>query len=320
MMEFRHQTVLLDEAVESLNIKPDGVYVDATLGGAGHSIKIADSMDSTGLLIGIDQDQTSISTAQERLKEVKPRVELFRRNFSDLAMILAEVGVETIDGILFDLGVSSPQLDEEERGFSYKGDAPLDMRMDRSQPFSAAHLVNTAPVIQLTKILWDYGEERWSKRIALFIDNARREKPIETTGELTEIIKNAIPAAARRSGPHPARRTFQALRIAVNHELEVLEKTLDQAIGRLKPGGRIAVISFHSLEDRIVKTAFINGSKGCCCPRDFPVCQCGQIARLTIITKKPIVPTREELSRNSRARSAKLRVAEAKGLIIKGGA
>lgn len=312
MMEFRHQTVLLDEAVESLNIQPDGIYVDATVGGAGHSLKIAASLRESGLLIGIDQDLTSINIARERLKEARPQVELFHRNFVDLPKIMSELGVAALDGILFDLGVSSPQLDEEERGFSYKGDAPLDMRMDQSQPFSAAHLVNTTPVEQLAKILWEYGEERWSKRIALFIDNYRRDKAIRTTGELTEIIKNAIPAAARRNGPHPARRTFQALRIAVNHELEVLEKTLDQAIQLLKPGGRIAVISFHSLEDRIVKTAFVNGAKGCCCPRDFPVCRCGRISRLSIITKKPIVPTREELTRNSRSRSAKLRVAEAR--------
>jgi 16S rRNA (cytosine1402-N4)-methyltransferase len=314
MTEFRHQTVLLDEAVESLNIQPDGVYVDATLGGAGHSLKIAASLRATGCLIGIDQDLTSINVAQERLKEVEPRVELFHRNFVDLPKILAELGVAAIDGILFDLGVSSPQLDEEERGFSYKGDAPLDMRMDQSQPFSAAHLVNTLQVEQLAKILWEYGEERWSKRIALFIDNYRREKAIRTTGELTEIIKRAIPAAARRNGPHPARRTFQALRIAVNRELEVLEKALDQAVQRLKPGGRIAVISFHSLEDRIVKTVFANGAKGCRCPRDFPVCRCGGTSRLTLITKKPIVPSREELDRNSRSRSAKLRVAEARGV------
>jgi 16S rRNA (cytosine1402-N4)-methyltransferase len=312
MMEFRHQTVLLDEAVESLNIQPDGIYVDATVGGAGHSLKIAALLRESGLLIGIDQDLTSINIARERLKEARPRVELFHRNFVDLPKIMAELGVAALDGILFDLGVSSPQLDEEERGFSYKGDAPLDMRMDRSQPFSAAHLVNTTPVEQLAKILLEYGEERWSKRIALFIDNYRRDKAIRTTGELTEIIKKAIPAAARRNGPHPARRTFQALRIAVNHELEVLEKTLDQAIQLLKPGGRIAVISFHSLEDRIVKTAFVNGAKGCCCPRDFPVCRCGRTSRLSIITKKPIVPSREELARNSRSRSAKLRVAEAR--------
>jgi 16S rRNA (cytosine1402-N4)-methyltransferase len=312
MMEFRHQTVLLDEAVESLNIQPDGIYVDATVGGAGHSLKIAALLRESGLLIGIDQDLTSINIARERLKEARPRVELFHRNFVDLPKIMAELGVAALDGILFDLGVSSPQLDEEERGFSYKGDAPLDMRMDRSQPFSAAHLVNTTPVEQLAKILLEYGEERWSKRIALFIDNYRRDKAIRTTGELTEIIKKAIPAAARRNGPHPARRTFQALRIAVNHELEVLEKTLDQAIQLLKPGGRIVVISFHSLEDRIVKTAFVNGAKGCCCPRDFPVCRCGQTSKLSIITKKPIVPSREELARNSRSRSAKLRVAEAR--------
>ncbi|HEY8464296.1 MAG TPA: 16S rRNA (cytosine(1402)-N(4))-methyltransferase RsmH [Bacillota bacterium] len=320
MPEFRHQTVLPEEAVDALKICPEGVYIDATLGGAGHALKIAAAMDETGLLVGIDQDQLAISAARERLRGVKPRVELFHRNFQDLQQILNELGIDRIDGILFDLGVSSPQLDAEERGFSYKGNAPLDMRMDQSQPFSAAHLVNTATVAELNRIIRDYGEERWSRRIALFIDRRRREKPIETTGELAELIKQAIPAAARRKGPHPARRTFQALRIAVNRELEVLEKTLGQAIQLLKPGGRIAVISFHSLEDRIVKNTFARFAKGCQCPSSFPVCQCGQVSELEIITKRPIVPSKNQLLENPRARSAKLRVAERKGLIIKGGA
>ncbi|HYH05054.1 MAG TPA: 16S rRNA (cytosine(1402)-N(4))-methyltransferase RsmH [Bacillota bacterium] len=310
MPEFRHQTVLREEAVQALNIRPGGIYVDATLGGSGHALKIANAMDETGLLIGIDQDQLAIATARERLDTVKPRVELFRRNFMELQWILNELRIEQIDGILFDLGVSSPQLDEEERGFSYKNDAPLDMRMDQSQAFSAAHLVNTASVEELARIIWNYGEERWSKRIAQFIERQRRDKPIETTGELTEIIKQAIPAAARKNGPHPARRTFQALRIAVNHELEVLEKTLEQVVQLLKPEGRVAVISFHSLEDRIVKNTFARWSKGCVCPRDFPVCQCGKTPLLEIITRKPLVPSKEELLENPRARSAKLRVAE----------
>jgi 16S rRNA (cytosine1402-N4)-methyltransferase len=320
MPEFRHQTVLLNEAVTLLKIKSEGIYVDATLGGAGHACRIAGLLDETGWLIGIDQDQTAINAARERLQSVRPRVALFKRNFSDLLPILKELGIDRIDGILFDLGVSSPQLDEEERGFSYKGDAPLDMRMDRSQPFSAKHLVNTASTEELAKILREYGEERWSKRIALFIEQRRREHTIETTGELTEIIKQAIPAGARKSGPHPARRTFQALRIAVNDELGVLERTLDRAITVLKPGGRIGVISFHSLEDRIVKNALVNAAKGCRCPKDFPVCQCGQVSQVTVITKKPLTPTKEELQDNPRARSAKLRVAERKGLILEGGA
>jgi 16S rRNA (cytosine1402-N4)-methyltransferase len=320
MPEFRHQTVLLNEAVTLLNIKPEGVYVDATLGGAGHASRIADLLTESGLLIGIDQDQLAISAARERLQAVRPRVTLFQRNFCELPVILKELALDRIDGILFDLGVSSPQLDEEERGFSYKGDAPLDMRMDRSRPFSAKHLVNTASVAELTKILWEYGEERWSKRIAQFIDLHRREKTIETTADLTAIIKQAIPAGARKNGPHPARRTFQALRIAVNDELGVLERTLTQAIAVLKPGGRIAAISFHSLEDRIVKNTFADAAKGCRCPKEFPVCQCGCQAQVRILTKKPVTPTNDELQVNPRARSAKLRVAERKGLILEGGA
>jgi 16S rRNA (cytosine1402-N4)-methyltransferase len=320
MPEFQHQTVLLNEAVALLNIRPGGVYVDATLGGAGHAIKIAGLLDETGLLIGIDQDQTAIDAARERLRTIRPRVALFQRNFSDLALILGELGLERIDGILFDLGVSSPQLDREERGFSYWGDAPLDMRMDRSQPTSAADLVNTARPEELTRIFWEFGEERWSKRIALFIAARRREKPIATTGELTALIKQAIPAAARQNGPHPARRVFQALRIAVNRELEVLETALGVAISALKPGGRIAAISFHSLEDRLVKRALVDAARGCRCPKSFPVCQCGRTSQLTIITKKPVVPGVAELEVNPRARSAKLRVAERKGLILEGGA
>jgi 16S rRNA (cytosine1402-N4)-methyltransferase len=320
MLEFRHRTVLLDEAVDLLNIKPDGVYVDATVGGAGHAFRIAGLLAQTGLLVGIDQDSAAISAARERLEAVQPRVVLAQRNFSELQFILKGLAVDRIDGILFDLGVSSPQLDEAERGFSYKGDAPLDMRMDRTRPFSAKHLVNTASVAELTKIFWEYGEERWGKRIAQFIGERRREKPIETTAELTAIIKQAIPAGARKNGPHPARRTFQALRIAVNDELGVLERTLGQAITLLKPGGRIAVISFHSLEDRIVKNVFADAARGCRCPKEFPVCQCGRESLVTIVTKKPLLPTEAELQVNPRARSAKLRVAERKGLILEGGA
>lgn len=308
--DFQHQSVLLNESIENLNIKPDGVYVDATTGGAGHSAVIASKLGKDGMLICIDQDQTAINVARVRLAEVKPEIKFFRKNFVYLPQILSEIGINKVDGILFDLGVSSPQLDEDIRGFSYKNDAPLDMRMDQSQPFSAAHLVNTASVDELAKIFWEYGEERWSKRIANYINNSRREKPIETTGELAAIIKEAIPAAARRNGPHPARRVFQALRIAVNKELDVLQEGLDQALKLLNPGGRIVVISFHSLEDRIVKTTFAKWAKGCICPRNIPICQCGIIPKIKILTKKPIIPTKDEIQVNPRSRSSKLRSAE----------
>ncbi len=308
--EFQHQPVLLEEAITYLDIKPSGIYVDGTVGGAGHSREIARRLDSSGMLIGIDQDQTAIDAAYERLQNYQPTIKLFHRNFVFLSDILTEIGVSAIDGILLDLGVSSPQLDEEERGFSYKHDAPLDMRMDRTQPFSAAHLVNTASVQELASIFWKYGEERWSKRIAGFIDEYRREKPIETTGELADLIKQAIPAAARRNGPHPARRVFQALRIAVNKELDVLQSVLNQAVSVLKPGGRVVVISFHSLEDRIVKTTFAEKAKGCICPKSLPVCQCGIKPELKILTRKPVIPSAAEIEKNPRARSSKLRAAE----------
>jgi 16S rRNA (cytosine1402-N4)-methyltransferase len=312
--EFIHLSVLPEEVINYLNIKPAGIYVDATVGGAGHTLRIADKLNESGLLIGIDQDQAAIAAASERLKlvkpRVKPRVELIRSNFADIDKILKEQKITAINGILFDLGVSSPQLDEEERGFSYKANAPLDMRMDQSQPFSAAHLVNTASVDELAKILWEYGEERWSKRIAVFIDNFRRVKQIETTGELAAIIKQAIPASARKNGPHPARRTFQALRIKVNRELEVLQEALDKSLPILKPGGRIVVISFHSLEDRIVKTTFAKWAKGCQCPKEVLICRCGQLPKVQIITKKPVLPSKEEMQKNPRARSSKLRSAQ----------
>ncbi len=310
MSEFKHQSVLMDEVIHYLDIKPAGVYIDATIGGAGHASQIAGRMDNQGLLIGIDQDQTAIQAAQERLANVNPRVKLFRSNFAAIPEILRDLEVKEIDGVLFDLGVSSPQFDQDERGFSYKNEAPLDMRMDRSQPFSAAHLVNTATVEDLTRIIGDYGEERWAKRIAVFIERQRREKEIKTTSELAEIIKKAIPAAARRTGPHPARRTFQALRIAVNNELEVLESALEETIPILKRGGRIVVISFHSLEDRIVKNIFAQFAKGCQCPKELPVCQCNNQPLLKVLTKKPVVPVPEEIKINSRARSSKLRSAE----------
>lgn len=296
--------------MDFLNVKSDGIYVDATLGGAGHTLGIARALGAGGRILGIDQDRNAIVAAKERLVGLAPQIELFHRNYVELEAIVHEAGVGAVDGILFDLGVSSPQLDEEERGFSYKVDAPLDMRMDQSQPFSAAHLVNTASVEELTRILWVYGEERFSKRIAGFIDTYRRDHEIKTTVELAAIIKQAIPAAARRSGPHPARRSFQALRIAVNHELEYLEQALDQAVRILKPGGRIVVISFHSLEDRVVKSAFANWSRGCICPKDLPVCTCHHHPELRVLTKKPLIPTETEIASNPRARSSKLRAAE----------
>lgn len=310
MPEFQHQPVLLQTAIKYLNIKPEGVYVDATLGGAGHSLEIAGSLNEKGLLIGIDQDQVAIETARVRLQNVKPGVELVRRNYVYLKNIMADLHQPNIDGILFDLGVSSPQLDFEERGFSYKQDAPLDMRMDQTQAFSAYHLINTATVDELNRILRDYGEERFSWRIAQSIDKYRRNQEIKTTGQLAELIKQAIPAAARRTGPHPARRSFQALRIAVNHELEYLQDTLNQAISLLGPEGRIVVISYHSLEDRLAKTAMAERAKGCQCPRSFPVCICNRKPELKILTAKPIVAGEEELADNPRSRSAKLRAAE----------
>lgn len=310
MSDFVHQSVLPEEVLQYLDIKPAGIYVDATIGGAGHALRIAGKLNENGIIVGIDQDEMAILTARERLQQVKPKVHLIRRNFAYITEILDELKIKTVDGILLDLGVSSPQLDLEERGFSYQADAPLDMRMDQSEPFSAADLVNTASVDELSKILWEYGEERWSKRIAEFIDKYRRVKRIETTTELVEIIKQAIPAAARRNGPHPARRTFQAIRIAVNRELDVLQQVLEKSLTILKPGGRIVVISFHSLEDRIVKTTFTKWAKGCICPKEILVCQCGQLPKVQIITRKPVLPSQEEIDRNPRARSSKLRCAE----------
>lgn len=307
MPGFYHQSVLPEETIEYLAVKPDGIYVDATIGGAGHAGRIAAQLDERGVLIGIDQDPAAIHAATERLQGVKARIELVKRNFVDLQVILRELGIVSVDGIIFDLGVSSPQFDEGERGFSFHQNAPLDMRMDQMNPFSAAHLINSAPVADLSRILWEYGEERWAKRIALFIEKRRRESPIQTTDELVAVIKDAIPAAARRSGPHPARRTFQALRIAVNHELEYLAATLEQAVTVLKTGGRVVVISFHSLEDRIVKNTFAAWSAGCECPKNIPVCCCGKLPKVRILTKKPVVPRDEEVADNPRARSAKLR-------------
>ncbi|ARU62287.1 16S rRNA (cytosine(1402)-N(4))-methyltransferase [Tumebacillus avium] len=307
---FHHVSVFATEAVEALQPEPDHIYVDCTLGGAGHSGRILQASSPTGRLIAIDQDLTAIANAQNVLAPYEGRFTIVHSNFRRLEEIVAELGLEGVDGVLFDLGVSSPQLDEGERGFSYQHDAPLDMRMDKTQPFTAHDLVNTYSQDELAKILFEYAEEKWSKRIAEFIVRERAKGPIESTGQLVDIIKAAIPAAARREGPHPAKRTFQAIRIAVNDELNVFAEAIQQAIRVLNPGGRVAIITFHSLEDRIAKLALQEAAKGCICPPQLPICQCSNEPKVKIITRKPIMPSEEELAHNPRARSAKLRIAE----------
>lgn len=307
---FQHETVLKREAVEGLNVRPDGVYVDCTLGGAGHTRLIAEHLGTFGTVIGIDQDDTALQAAHERLRDVECRVHLVKSNFRRLKEVLASLGFGQVDGVLFDLGVSSPQLDEGERGFSYHRDAPLDMRMDPEAPLTAREVVNTWPEAELARILSQYGEERFARRIAQMIVKRRTVTPIETTGQLAELIKEAIPAPARRTGPHPARRSFQAIRIAVNDELNAFQSALEQAIDSLNPGGRVAVITFHSLEDRICKRTFQEKEMRCVCPPEFPVCVCGLQPVLRVITKKPVRPSEEEIRENPRARSAKLRIAE----------
>ena len=308
-MEAKHISVLLPECIEALNIRPDGVYVDGTLGMGGHSSVIAEHL-TTGLLIGIDRDETAIRRAGERLKPFGDRVKLVHGNFRNTAAILDSLGIDGVDGMLFDLGVSSPQLDEADRGFSYMHDAPLDMRMDATDELNAWFIVNCWPEEKLKRILYDYGEERHAPRIAAAILRARAEKPISTTLELVEVIRSAMPAQALREKQHPAKRTFQAIRIAVNDELEAVRTLMDTAPDKLNPGGRLAIISFHSLEDRIVKLGIRAREDGCTCPREFPVCTCGFVQTLRSVTRKPIVPSPEELAANPRARSAKLRVAE----------
>ena len=309
MTEFHHVSVLLDECIEGLNIKPDGIYVDGTLGGAGHSSQIAKHL-STGLLIGVDRDPVALKAAGERLAPFGDRVKLVHSNFAEIPQVLKDLGIEKVDGILLDLGVSSPQLDDGSRGFSYMADAPLDMRMDSGDSLSADTVVNTWPQEELKRIFYEYGEERYAPQIAAAICRKRESAPIRTTLELVDIIRSAMPPAALREKQHPAKRTFQAIRIAVNDELGAVEKIMKDAIPCLNAGGRLAVITFHSLEDRIVKTGMASAAKGCTCPPSFPVCVCGKKPQVKLISRKPIVSTEEELERNPRARSAKLRICE----------
>ena len=307
---FEHKSVLLKETIEGLNIKPDGIYVDGTLGGGGHSYEIARRLDKGGKLIGIDRDEDALRAASERLSEFSDRVKLIRGNYEDMVSILHDQGIFGADGILLDLGVSSYQFDEAERGFSYKKEAPLDMRMDRREKRTAADIINGYTESELYRIIRDYGEDRFAKNIAKHIVNERQKKPIETTTELAEIIKHAIPARVREGGGHPAKKTFQAIRIELNRELDILSGSIEGLIDILNPGGRIAIITFHSLEDKIVKSAFKKAENPCTCPPDFPVCVCGKKPKGRVLTRKPIVSGDEELSENNRAHSAKLRIFE----------
>ena len=309
MSEFYHVSVLLQECLDGLNIKPDGIYVDGTLGGAGHSSRIAQQL-TTGRLIGIDRDPVALQAAGQRLESYKDRVTLVHSNFCDMAQVLQDLDIPGVDGILLDLGVSSPQLDDGQRGFSYMADAPLDMRMNSGDSLSAHTVVNTWSQEELKRILYNYGEERYAPQIAAAICRRRAEKPIETTLELVDIIRSAMPPAALREKQHPAKRSFQAIRIAVNDELGAVEKIMENAVSLLNPGGRLAIITFHSLEDRIVKTGMNEAAKGCICPPNFPVCVCGKKPKVKIISRKPITASEEELQANPRSRSAKLRVCE----------
>ena len=308
-MEFNHVSVLLDECLEALAVRPDGIYLDGTLGGAGHSAEIARRL-TTGRLIGVDRDPTALAAAAERLAPWKDRITLVHDNFRNLGAILDRLELPAVDGMLLDLGVSSPQLDDGARGFSYLADAPLDMRMDRGASLTAWEIVNHWPREELRRILWEYGEERYAPQIAAAIDRRRAAAPIDTTLQLVDVIRSAMPPQALREKQHPAKRTFQAIRIAVNDELAAVGDAMAAAVPRLRPGGRLAVITFHSLEDRIVKNALQAAARGCVCPPDFPVCVCGRKPQVRILTRKPIVSGSAELERNPRARSAKLRVAE----------
>ena len=310
-MEFNHYSVLLNETIENLNIKPDGIYVDGTLGGGGHAYQVASRLSEKGRLIGIDQDADAIAAARERLKEFGDKITIIRSNYANMKEELHRIGVEKVDGIVLDLGVSSFQLDTPERGFTYRDEnAPLDMRMDDRQSLTAKDIVNGYSEMDLYRIIRDYGEDKFAKNIAKHIVQERAKKPIETTGELTEIIRASIPMKVQVTGGHPAKRTFQAIRIELNKELEVLQNNLDDMIDLLNPGGRICIITFHSLEDRIVKTNFKRNENPCTCPSDFPVCVCGKKSKGKVVTRKPILPSEEELEVNSRSKSAKLRVFE----------
>ena len=309
-MEFRHKSVLLDESIEALQIKPDGIYVDGTLGGGGHSYEICRRLSDKGRLIGIDQDAAAIEAATARLAEFKDRVTIVRSNYCNMRAELGKLGITSVDGVILDLGVSSYQLDTAERGFTYREDVPLDMRMDQRQTLTAKDIVNGYSEMELYRIIRDYGEDRFAKNIAKHIVMARNEKALETTGELIHVIKAAIPMKVRATGGHPAKKTFQAIRIELNRELEVLDNSLEDMIDLLNEEGRLCVITFHSLEDRIVKTRFRHCENPCTCPKEFPVCVCGQKSKGRVVTRKPIVPSEEELEQNSRAKSSKLRVFE----------
>ena len=307
-MEFSHKSVLLWECIDALNIRPNGIYLDGTLGGGGHSLEICRRL-TTGRLIGVDRDEVALEAAKKRLSRHARKVTLVHDNFENIALILDALNLDKIDGMLFDLGVSSPQLDDGARGFSYMTDAPLDMRMDRGSSLTAYEIVNNYPKDELRRILYEYGEERYAPQIAAAIERVRSDRPIETTLELVDIIKSAMPERALREKQHPAKRSFQAIRIAVNDELGAVSRMMRASIDHLNPGGRLAVITFHSLEDRIVKNAMAEAAKGCTCPPSFPVCVCGRTPKIQVLTKKPIIATMEEVRENPRARSAKLRVA-----------
>ena len=309
-MIFEHQSVLLRETVDSLMVKPEGIYVDGTLGGGGHALLVCQRLGKYGRLIGIDQDEDAIKAATDRLKEYRDKVTIVKSNYENIKQVLSDLEIHKVDGICLDLGVSSYQLDAPERGFTYREDAPLDMRMDKSGSLTAALVVNEYSEDALYRVIRDYGEEKFAKNIAKHIVRARREKPVETTDQLTQIIKAAIPMKMRAAGGHPSKRTFQAIRIEVNHELEALEHSIDGMIDLLNPGGRLSIITFHSLEDRIVKTRFRENENPCVCPPDFPVCVCGRKSKGRVVTRKPVAPGQEELERNKRAKSSKLRVFE----------
>ena len=309
-MEFGHKSVLLDETVNGLNIKPEGIYVDGTLGGGGHAYEVCRRLGKKGSIIGIDQDAAAIEAAGDRLKDFGEKVTIVRSNYCDMKSRLHELGIDKVDGIILDLGVSSYQLDTAERGFSYREDAPLDMRMDTRQKMTARDIVNDYSEMDLYRVIRDYGEDKFAKNIAKHIVIQRGKGPIETTAQLTEIIRGAIPMKYQKKSGHPAKRTFQAIRIELNRELEVLRDTLDDMIELLNPGGRLCIITFHSLEDRIVKSAFKKNENPCTCPPDFPVCVCGNVSKGSIVTRKPILPSEEEMEANSRSKSAKLRIFE----------